>query len=76
MQKDDLRNMSTSDFLKLENKSLNLYLKENDFDSKYTAESVKISVKKGKIMPSDLVSYLEDANFVLLNSEVIGAEVI
>ena len=74
LKKDDLRNMSTSDFLKLENKSLNLFLKENDFDSKYTAESVKISVKKGKIVPSDLVSYLEDANFVLLNSEVIGAE--
>ena len=74
LKKDDLRNMSTSDFLKLENKRLNLYLKENDFDSKYTAEFVKESVKKGKIVPNDLVSYLEDANFVLLNSEVIGAE--
>jgi len=75
LTKDDFRNMSQADFLKLEDKKLNSFLKENNFDEKYTAESVKSSVKKGKIKPIDLVTYLEDANFVLLNSEVIGAEV-
>ncbi|WP_372792704.1 glycosyl hydrolase [Lutibacter sp.] len=75
LTKDDFRNMSQADFLKLEDENLNLFLKENNFDEKYTAESVKSSVHKGKIIPSDLVTYLEDANFVLLNSEVIGAEV-
>ncbi len=75
LTKDDFRNMSQADFLKLEDKNLNSFLKENNFDKKYTAESVKSSVQKGKIKPSDLVTYLEDANFILLNSEVIGAEV-
>ncbi|MDP3314352.1 sialidase family protein [Lutibacter sp.] len=75
LKKDDFKSMSVIDFSNLDNKKLNTYLKDNDFDKKYTAESVKSSVKKGKIKPSDLAFYLEDANFVLLNSEVIGAEV-
>lgn len=75
LTKDDFRNISQTDFLKLKNEKLNTFLKNNGFDKKYTAESVKESVKKGKIKPIDLVTYLEDANFILLNSEVIGAEV-
>ncbi|MBG7631568.1 MAG: hypothetical protein IZT56_14215 [Bacteroidetes bacterium] len=67
--------MSKEDFLKLDDKDLNTYLKDNNFDEKYSSKSVKTSVKKDKIQPSDLATYLEDANFVLLNSEVIGAEV-
>jgi len=74
LQKDDLRNISKTDFLKLENKSINAYLKENNFDEKYTADFIKSEVQKDRIKPNDLVSFLEDANFVLLNSEVIGAE--
>lgn len=74
LKKDDLRNISVNDFLKLDDNRLNGYLKDNSFESKYTAESVKSLVKKNKIKPSDLVTYLEDANYVLLNSEVIGAE--
>jgi len=75
LQKGDFKKMSKDDFLKLDEKELSTYLKENDFDKKYTAKIVKESVKKNKLQPSDLATYLEDANFVLLNSEVIGAEV-
>ncbi|MFA5299382.1 MAG: glycosyl hydrolase [Lutibacter sp.] len=75
LEKDDFKKMSVVDFMKLENEKLDTYLKDNNFDKKYTSESVKSLVKKGKIQPSDLATYLEDANFVLLNSEVIGAEV-
>ena len=74
LKKDDFKKMSKEEFLKLDDKKLNTYLKDNNFDKKYTAETVKSSVQKGKIQPSDLATYLEDANFVLLNSEVIGAE--
>ncbi len=74
LQKDDLRNISKADFLKLDNKRLNAYLKENDFDEKYTADFIKTEVQRDRIKPNDLVAYIEDANFVLLNSEVIGAE--
>lgn len=75
LKKDDFKEMGVDEFLKLEDEKLNTYLKDNDFEKKYTSESVKSLVKKGKIKPSDLKTYLEDANFVLLNSEVIGAEV-
>lgn len=75
LKKNDFKEMSIDEFLKLEDEKLNTYLKDNDFDKKYTPEYVKSLVKKGKIQPRDLATYLEDANFVLLNSEVIGAEV-
>jgi photosystem II stability/assembly factor-like uncharacterized protein len=75
LNKDDFKTMSNADFLKLDNSRLNIFLKDNDFGKKYTAEAVKKSVQKNKIKPSDLALYLEDANFTLLNSEVIGAEV-
>jgi len=75
LKKDDFKEMSVEEFLKLDDKNLDTYLKDNNFDKKYTSKSVKSMVKKGKIKPSDLKIYLEDANFVLLNSEVIGAEV-
>ncbi|MCF6181568.1 glycosyl hydrolase [Lutibacter sp.] len=74
LQKDDFKKMSKEEFLKLNDKKLNNYLKDNDFDKKYTATFVKEQIKKDKIVASDLASYLEDANYVLLNSEVIGAE--
>lgn len=75
LSKDDFRKMTKEEFLKLEDKKLNDYLKNNGFDKKYSATAVKSSIIKNKIIPSDLATYLEDANFVLLNSEVIGAEV-
>ncbi|SNR66364.1 beta propeller repeat protein [Lutibacter flavus] len=75
LSKDDFRKMNKDDFLKLDDQMLNDYLKNNGFDKKHSAKSVKTSIIKNKIIPSDLATYLEDANFVLLNSEVIGAEV-
>lgn len=75
LKKDDFKKMSKEEFLKLNDKDLNEYLSANNFDRKYSAKSVKTSIQKGNIKPSDLATYLEDANYVLLNSEVIGAEV-
>jgi len=75
IQKDDFKTMSVAAFAKLDNKQLNTYLRSNRFDRKETATSVKSAVKEGKIKPSHLASYLEDANSRLFNSPVIGAEV-
>ncbi len=75
LKKDDFKEMGVDQFLKLDDKKLDNYLKDNNFDEKYNSESVKALVKTGKIKPIDLKNYLEDANFVLLNSEVVGAEV-
>ena len=72
--KDDFKKMTKETFLKLDNIKLNKYLKSNDFNKKYTAKNIKESIKKNEFKPIDLATYLEDANYVLLNSKVIGAE--
>jgi len=74
IQKDDFKTMSVSNFMKLENKQLNSYLRSNRFDRSETAASVKAAVRTGAIKPSHLATYLEDANSKLFNSPVIGAE--
>ena len=75
LKKEAFKTMSVADFMKLDNKALNKYLKDNRFDKKESAAMVKAAVKEKRIIPSDLASYLEDANSRLFNSPVIGAEV-
>ncbi|MDP5107246.1 MAG: glycosyl hydrolase [Polaribacter sp.] len=75
LTKDDFKTMSSSDFLKLTDKKLNTYLKNNGFQEKYRAENVKQMVRVGSVKPIDLAKYLEDANSMLFDTEVIGAEV-
>ena len=73
--KEDFKTMSSDDFLKLTDKKLNTYLKNNGFQEKYRAENVKQMVRVGSVKPVDLAKYLEDANSMLFDTEVVGAEV-
>lgn len=73
--KDDFKTMTTVQFMGLDNNRLKTYLRQNGFQEKYTAESVKEMVKTGKAKPVDLARYLEDANTMLFDTPVIGAEV-
>jgi photosystem II stability/assembly factor-like uncharacterized protein len=73
--KDDFKTMSNAGFLALEDKKLNTYLKTNGFQEKYRAESVKQLVRSGSVKPIDLATYLEDANSLLFDTPVVGAEV-
>ncbi|WP_431157229.1 WD40/YVTN/BNR-like repeat-containing protein [Winogradskyella poriferorum] len=75
LSKDDFKSMSTEDFLALEDKKLNTFLKTNGFQEKYRAENVKQMVRSGNVKPIDLAKYLEDANSLLFDTPVIGAEV-
>ncbi|MCK8480307.1 WD40/YVTN/BNR-like repeat-containing protein [Psychroserpens algicola] len=75
LSKDDFKSMSKDDFLKLDNKRLNAYLKTNGFQEKYRADNVKQMVRSGNVKPIDLAKYLEDANSMLFDTPVIGAEV-
>ena len=75
LTKEDFKTMSTADFLKLSDKKLNTYLKNNGFQEKYRAQNVKQMVRVGTVKPVDLASYLEDANSMLFDTQVIGAEV-
>ncbi len=73
--KEELKTMSKADFLALEDRKINTYLKENAFPEKYNAKGVKKMVEKGKILPVALVDYTIDANSLLFDTPVIGAEV-
>ena len=75
LTKEDFKSMSSSDFLQLTDKKLNTYLKNNGFQEKYRAENVKQMLRVGTVKPIDLASYLEDANSMLFDTQVIGAEV-
>ncbi|SDR71072.1 Sortilin, neurotensin receptor 3 [Formosa sp. Hel1_31_208] len=75
LTKEDFKTMSTSDFLALDNKKLNAYLKMNGFQEKYRADNVKQMVRSGNVKPIDLSKYLEDANSMLFDTPVIGIEV-
>jgi len=75
LTKEDFKTMSAKDFLKLSDKKLNSYLKDNGFQEKYRAENVKQMLRGGNLKPMDLASYLEDANSMLFDTQVIGAEV-
>ncbi len=75
LTKEDFKTMSKEDFMKLDNGKLNTYLKMNGFQEKYRAENVKQMVSVGSVKPVDLAKYLEDANAMLFDTPVIGAEV-
>jgi photosystem II stability/assembly factor-like uncharacterized protein len=73
--KDDFKAMSTSYFLDLDDKKLNTFLKTNGFQEKYRAQNVKQMVRSGAVKPVDLANYLEDANSMLFDTPVVGAEI-
>jgi len=75
LTKDDFKSMSKEAFLAIEDKKLNAFLKENNFQEKYRAANLKNSVRSGVVVPKDLATYLEDANSQLFDTPVVGAEI-
>lgn len=75
LTKNDFKSMSKEDFLALEDKKLDVFLKENNFQEKYRAANLKNSVRSGAVVPKDLATYLEDANTLLFDTPVVGAEI-
>ncbi len=75
LTKNDLREMSDEDFVALPSKKLQAFLEKNRFPKKYKATTIQEQVKKGELKPLALVEYLEDANALLFDTPVVGAEV-
>jgi len=75
LTKDDFKTMSKNSFLKLDDKKLNDFLKTNNFQEKYKAENVKQMARSDAVKPIDLAKYLENANTMLFDTPVVGAEV-
>lgn len=75
LTKADFTSMSVETLLKLEDKELNAFLKENGFQEKYRAENIKQLIRSESVKPIDIANYLENANATLFDTPVIGAEV-
>lgn len=75
LTKDDFKAMSKSSFLKLDDKKLNDFLKANNFQEKYKAENIKQMVRSDAVKPMDLAKYLKNANTMLFDTPVVGAEI-
>ncbi|MDH3650544.1 MAG: glycosyl hydrolase, partial [Saprospiraceae bacterium] len=75
LTKNDLRNMSRDDFLALNDKELKRFLRQNRFPRKYNVQLIKSMVAENTIEPQALVEYLEDANNLLFDTPIVGAEV-
>ena len=75
LTKERFKTMSQSDFLALSDKKLNAFLKRNGFQEKYRAENVKQLVRTNVVKPEDIAHYLEDANSMLFDTPVKGAEI-
>jgi len=73
--KDDFKSMTTSEFLAIDDKKLNEFLRQNRFQEKYQAQNVKQMIRSGSAKPIDIAMYLEDANSLLFDTPVVGAEV-
>ncbi|MEQ9308890.1 MAG: hypothetical protein RLN90_05500 [Balneolaceae bacterium] len=71
----DFLEMRKRDFLILDDKQLETYLKSNRFPSEYTSASVKSDIEADKYEPRALADYLGDANAALFNTSIIGLEV-
>lgn len=72
---DDFIKMSKKEFLKLDNKALDTFLKSHDFPEKYSATSVKSDIENGVYEVKDLSNYSGNANDALFETQVKGAEV-
>ncbi|WP_324024651.1 glycosyl hydrolase [Maribacter sp. BPC-D8] len=75
LTKNDFKALSKEQFLDLNDKDLNEFLKTNNFHEKYRAANVKQMVRSNAVKPTDLALYLEDANSMLFDTPVVGAEV-
>lgn len=71
----DFLEMNKRNFLRLDNKELNSFLRGNRFPTEYTSASVKADVQADKYEPRALADYLGDANAALFDTEIKGLEV-
>ncbi len=71
----DFKDMSKSDFLKLEDKELKAFISQNNFPKENDLENIKTRIQKDELYPNDIYKFLTDANAELFDSAVIGAEV-
>ncbi|MDA7716529.1 glycosyl hydrolase [Flavobacteriaceae bacterium] len=75
LSKNYFESISKEIFLKIDDLKLDKFLATNSFPKKYNSTKIKELVKNDLIKPSDLKLYLEDANTVMFETPIIGAQV-
>lgn len=75
LTKEDFKTMTKATFLQLEKEDLEIFLEDNRFPKKYSTKKVIQMVESDEILPPALAEYLENANALLFDTPVIGAEV-
>ncbi|MBX2817781.1 MAG: glycosyl hydrolase [Saprospiraceae bacterium] len=75
LTKDELRDLPKQDFLKLSDEEIKGFLERYRFPREYGLKEVRHLVSSDQILPRALVEYVEDANSLLFDTPVIGAEV-
>ncbi len=74
LTKANFKTMSDDSFKSLDDDKLKKYLSDNRFPKKYDVKSVRKLFLDGKVKPVDLALYLENANSLLFDTPVVGAE--
>ncbi len=75
LTKEKIKLLNKEDFLKLTENEVEDFLRSNRFPKKYTGKKVMEMVGKNEIKPIAVAEYLENANALLFDTPVIGAEV-
>lgn len=75
LTKNSFVGMTAEKFGMIADEKVETYLKDNGFPEKYDVDTVKEMIKTGKILPVALKEYTENANSLLFDTPVIGAEV-
>jgi len=75
LTKNDLRNMTKEEFVSTDEALIKGYLSSNNFPRKYSYKKVKSMIASDEIQPAALVEFTEDANSLLFDTPVIGAEI-
>lgn len=75
LTKNSFVGMTSEKFDLISDEDLESYLHDNNFPEKYDVKAVKKMVAKDEIKPVALKEYVENANSLLFDTPVIGAEV-
>ena len=73
-KKDDFKNITKEQFLALDEKLIDTFLRKNFFPRKYTAAGVRNLIKNDKVQPTALYDYL-DSDDGFQNTGIYGCEV-
>ena len=75
LTREALRNMTRDAFMEVDTTALTEYLEDNGISPEYAAATIFQMVQDEELDPIHLVWFVEDANSMLFDTQVIGAEV-